>query len=150
MLSLDGNRPISEERLKAFENAIGTGLPEDYRQFLLENNGGTPKQGSHFSFVEHGKKTDSRLMYFYGLDRSRDENIEVQIKIRTGRMPREVIPIAADPFGNEVCLVIHGREAGVVYFWNHEEESEDEPTYDNMYRIAGSFTELLDGLHPLR
>jgi hypothetical protein len=36
------------------------------------------------------------------------------------------------------------QKCGYVYFWDHEHEAEDEPTYDNMHLIAKSFTEFLD------
>jgi hypothetical protein len=49
-------------------------------------------------------------------------------------------------FGNQICIGVSGPRCGHVYFWDHEHEDEDEPTYGNMHLVARSFSELLTTL----
>ena len=64
------------------------------------------------------------------------------------RMPEELVPIAHDPGGNQICIAVAGPKTGAVYFWDHEEEADDDetPGYDNVYLIANSFNEFLNSL----
>jgi hypothetical protein len=36
-----------------------------------------------------------------------------------------------------------------ILYWDHEEEADEgeEPTYDNVYLIANSFTDFINGLY---
>ncbi len=70
------------------------------------------------------------------------------IETLRGRMPAELLPIGHDPGGNLICLAYRGEQRGTIYYWDHEMEAEEgEPaTWDNLYPLAKSFTEFLNGL----
>jgi len=67
----------------------------------------------------------------------------VYCQVKPPRIPRDMIPIARDSFGNQICIGVSGPRCGYVYFWDHENEDEDEPTYRNMHLVAKSFQEFL-------
>jgi len=137
---------LDERRLCNFEQRIGARLPEEYRVFLVDHNGGTPVP-NHFNTL--GESGGSRLNEFYGLhDGPSYANLEDSYEVYLGRMPASVIPIASDPFGNAICIGISGCEAGKIIFWDHDlEGTEDEqPYFGNITLIANSFNEFLDGL----
>jgi len=137
------------QRLEQFEALLGTRLPDEYRQFLLQHNGGKPTPSVFMISADEG---DAMLHHVYGLhdgplhirlDRARQTYLD--------RMPRSLFPIADDPGGNAICLGISGNERGKVYFWDHEMEADegDEPTFENVYLVAESFASFLKSLKDL-
>lgn len=68
------------------------------------------------------------------------------------RIPKELLWIVDDPFGNAICLGLSGMQRGRMYFWSHECEPDDEhwdggaETAGNVYLLAGSFAECVAGL----
>lgn len=138
----DGGPSISEERLAQVEERLGIEFPVDYRSFMLKYNGGEPSPNS-FQFKEFdGDYTDSLVLMFLAID-SEKFNLEQEVEIYAGRIPDHLVPIAADPFGNVICIAVAGPSAGAIYFWDHEEEG-DVLNNDNVYLIADTFTEFLD------
>lgn len=140
------NPPAGARRVDALQARFGW-LPPEYREFLLELNGGKPA-APRFR-VGNGW---SRIHYFYGLGTGfAYSDIEDGLVTFAGRIPERMIPVAADPGGNQLLLSLAGEDRGVVYFWDHEEEyrNEDEPERMlNVRRVAGSFADLVRGLTP--
>ena len=67
-------------------------------------------------------------------------------KVRRKAMPDNIVPVAHDPFENQVCLSVSGKDAGSVYFWDHERESA-RPSYRSLHLIAASFADFLSSLY---
>ena len=139
----DSNRNgfLKIEALERFEKSLGCSLPEDYRSFLIEHNGGTPSKylvcwpGSsepsevwNDSLGLHDGPTYSRLDFVF-------EGIKEYL-------PNGVIPFASDPGGNYFCIGVAGEYAGKVYFWDHERSDDDE----NISLLSESFAEFAAGL----
>jgi hypothetical protein len=63
----DGNgfRPLTAERLAAFEREFGTPLPEDYRAFLLRHNGGVPDRRPSTSPARTAEEGDERPFHCF-------------------------------------------------------------------------------------
>lgn len=140
--------PITEVDLAALEARIGVRLPDDYRRFLLEHNGGEPTPRC-FRFADRtGPHTDGAVRAFAGIGSgdSYDWDRLYRTFAAAGRVPPDVVPIAKDSFGNLVCIVVRGAHRGTVYFWDHELET-DPASYENMDRVADSFTAFLACLH---
>jgi hypothetical protein len=151
----DKAAPFPLERLANLEAEIGALLPNDYRQFLLSCNGGyiggalwysgpTPDGRSADVGVHHvGGRRDA---YYYSLSWNRD--------CYGARIPRDLLWIMDDPFGNAICLGIRGDSYGRIYFWDHEHEPVEGNwdgeinTAQNVTLIASSFTDFVDGLRP--
>jgi hypothetical protein len=136
----------TERGLLAFEQRAGGKLPADYRKFLLEHNGGIPEAA-----VVKGKGVDSVVRQLNGLHNgARWARLESLRKTYAGRMPKGLLPIGSDPFGNVYCLGLGGRWRGKVWFWDHETEADEgePPRTDNLTLVAASFTAFLAKLRP--
>ena len=113
---------------------------------LPEFNGGRPEP-SGFSYKTLYGKSDSAVRYFLTLDEHEERyTIREFLDRYINRIPQKTLPIACDSFGNLVLLDAGALSTGAVWFWDHEKESMDEPTWDNMAVIAPSFTEFLSAL----
>lgn len=149
---IDSKPPPSAADLDALEHRLRIKLPEDYRQFLLEHNGGHPEP-SGFSFVEGSDGlTDSGVAWFLAVHKGTASNFENDFnvyKVRNRRLPDNLVPIARDSFGNRICMSFDGDDKGAIYFWDHEIEADEgeEATYRNCYLIAPTLQQFLDGLH---
>ncbi len=140
--------PASEELLVVFERYFARAkLPGDYRQFLVQCNGGY--HGGGFSFSSEDNPHDSASVdHFYGLYPLNEEyDLFYQFDTQQDRLPRSCIPIGADGLGNELLLELGGKNFGSVLFRNHESTGFDEPDPDEPYEgvsvVAPSFTDFL-------
>jgi len=55
------------------------------------------------------------------------------------------IPIASDSGGNQICLGINESFYEKIYFWDHEQETDE--SMENMYFLADNINDFLDGLY---
>ena len=148
--------PAPLDALKRFETTIGQRLPDDYRDFLLRCNGGygcgyvqylepTPAGHAADACVNHvgGFREES----YFSLESSYENYQQYEVRI-----PKDLIWIADDPFGNAICLGICGAHRGKVFFWDHEREPDPEQwdgrveTAGNIDLLANSFSEFMAGL----
>jgi cell wall assembly regulator SMI1 len=130
----------TEESIQRLENEVGYRLPDDYRRFLAEFNGGEPDP-SGFVFETNDGPSDSAVRYFLTLDsNARHYTIREFLSRYRDRIPEGLIPIACDSFGNLVLIDLGAKATGSVYFWDHEKESMEEPTWENISPVAASFT----------
>ena len=126
-----------------FEKSLGITLPDDYKQFLLQNNGGYPSEELVFTLDD----SQSVLSHFYTLGLPTDDILSLEECLKqfvvTRRIESNYLPIADDAFGNQLCLRLSGREHGQVYFWDHEANE------GKMTKIADSFTSFCQSLKVL-
>jgi cell wall assembly regulator SMI1 len=112
--------PLFMEDLENFEKFLGTRLPEDYRNFLIEHNGGSPEEylvcwpGSS----EPCEVWNDSLGLHNGPTYARLDSVANGLK---DYLPEGVLPFASDPGGNHFCIGISGEYTGKIYFWDHEE-----------------------------
>lgn len=147
MIEFDtANEPISEECLADFEKRYGITLPEQYKHFLRQHNGGRPVLGE-FIVPNWG---DSIPNNFYGIGSGDIYNIERCISSFGDVIPAEMIPIADDPGGNQICIGVVGSARGRIYFWAHDDWDDDDnpsapveiaPSLDEFFRAC----EIRDG-----
>lgn len=148
--------PAPTEKLEAFEKAIACKLPPDYRRFLVACNGGYVGGALWFMGpTPEGKKADAGVHHVGGFRAQSYFSLTSNRKMYGERIPRELIWIMDDPFGNAICLGVLGKYRGKVFFWDHENEP-DETTWDgsagsagNVELLANSFTDFVAGLIPL-
>jgi hypothetical protein len=136
---------VSRDQLAPLERRLGGHLPDDYVAFLLQHNGGRA-DSSTFEFEDGaGEKTRSRVVWFFGLADDDSYGFSANMDDYEDRIPSAFLPIGSDPFGNLLLLCVRPEDHGSVWFWDHEEETE-EPDLSNMSRIAGAFGEFLGAL----
>jgi len=141
--------PQSEEDIKAVEAKISRAVPATYRKFLLDHNGGHPEPAD-FHFAD-SKEDGGIVAAFFGVNVSGAMNLEDTLRTYADRIPTRMFPIAHDPGGNLILLVVSGKDKNKIYFWDHEEEAEEgePPTEDNLTLISNSFTAFLNSLDNL-
>lgn len=147
-LQITGSRKVlSEQDLLRMESALGASLPIPYRQFLLSHNGGKPKPDR---FIIHHKAGNEYGHIDRFLCNMKGDILDLVtwIKRYKNRIPSDLIPIAVDPGGNLICLSIMGKDAGKVYFWDHENEAgeNEEPWDKNIYPVSAHFDEFTESL----
>ncbi len=138
---------LSNETLQAVEQYWGFQLPKSYRIFLLRSNGGSPIE-KIFDF--RNKKDGSCLDGFFGIVKDFNNNLLIYREYASKRVPKNMLPIADDVYGNLILLAVKNPDRGKIYFWDHELEVEEgeEPTYENLTLIADSFDEFINNLKP--
>lgn len=145
---IDSNKygKLEESALVDFEKRIGARLPSEYRIYQLNHNGGKPSPND---FIISKKEGEDSIHHFYGLHNGPDY-LQLRSNYDTyyNRMPQEIIPIADDPFGNQICIGINGKYAGKIYFWDHERELNQFGRFNwlNIIKIADSFDQFLNSL----
>lgn len=137
------NSKISKEQLADFEKQINANLPEDYKQFLLLNNGGQPDK-TEFTAKKYG---NSILQRFFGFDTLYStDNFDYILNTFKGRVPNDFLPIGRDLLGNLILIGIKQKYEGKIYFWWHENEGEKKAWLKNIFSISKSFTDFFDNL----
>jgi len=130
----------TEESIQALERELGLPFPADYRNFLATDNGGEPRP-SGFMFESNGGPSDSAVRYFLTLAPGASGYSISEFRRRyNDRVPPGFMPIACDSFGNLVLIDLRPSSPGSIYFWDHEKERVDGPTWDNISLVAPSFT----------
>jgi hypothetical protein len=132
----------SRAQVEKFEELIGAKLPSDYRDWLLEFNGGRPSP-KRMEFVEHGTSTGSDVHWIYGIGSPDWADVNDSYVTFKRRIPHACLPIARDSGGNQYLLDLI---AGGIWFWNHEEGTESPEDRSNMSFCANSFTDFLGRL----
>lgn len=138
--------PISETDLSATEVALGVRFPEDYRGFLLIQNGGRTDRDS-FRVEALGNCVLNEL---YGIGQGDVGDLVTMATLMDGRLPFKFFQIGEDPGGNVLLLATPGSGASGVYFFDHESEPDDASqswhTFPNLYKVADSFSDFLNQL----
>lgn len=129
----DTNRfgPLSAERVAEFERELGATLPDEFRAFLLQYNGGIPYRET---FDVPGEDGGERQFHrFFALhDGSWDDStpegsqgFPLQAALADFRAdggPSDVLPVGKDWSGSYVCVRLAGVDRGRVLYWDHEME----------------------------
>jgi cell wall assembly regulator SMI1 len=138
--------PLTNANVSEFENNFRIMLPQDYKEFMLTNNGGRPEKEWGFDFIETGKTspTSSLICEFLAIC-TRYNSIQNAYNnlVESKEIPPGLLPIANDPGGNIILLSVAEEDYGKVCFGNHELE-DPETAYIVMSPIADSFTEFIN------
>ncbi len=133
----------SIEDIQNFEAKVGAKLPEDYKEFLLQYNGGSPRQPNEVT-----SHSSASVRSFLGFNSESVRDLNKVTESYTGRIPKSTIPIAADESGNLIVMSLEEVRFGSVYFWDHELEVEDEvlERSPNITPLANTFSEFFKKL----
>ena len=135
--------PTCEAEVLRFEGVIGFSLPDDYRGFLLETNGGVAAEAI-FPIPSLGE--DSMLDVFYGIGLERPFDLEFWWDEYNDDMPERSIIIGADP-GNGMIMLSVGDDPG-IYFWDHSHFFPESNEKQNAYFLAHTFTGFISTVKP--
>ena len=137
-------RTIRPAELEAVCNELGVNLPDDYKDFLLEFNGGSPVPDA---FPIKGFEEVGTLQVFFGIDREiESSNLRWNFFQYRSRIPSDHLPIACSDTNDLICLSLSDNRYGSVIFWDSMTESSAD-TFRNIYEVADSFSGLLKLLY---
>lgn len=141
--------PITTEDVDLLEARLRISLPEHYKRFLLQINGGWPKPNAFHIRAAQAWGTADFLYGIAGKDVSGDLESEQEEHRERGSVESGMLVIGHDPGGNLLILDTEGKRRGVVYYWDasylYAASNEQE---GNTYIIAPTFQGFLDGLQP--
>ena len=144
---------LNFKEIEEIEKLVGLKFPEPYKSHLLKYNGGRCFPNIFHYYENNGKFNASDVDWFLAIYDGEYNNMMEYIellKIDQKRMPNHIVPIAHDSGGNAICISCAGEDLGYIYFWDHENEVDysisDDSDYSNLYLIATSFNEFIDGL----
>lgn len=155
------NPPLKLAELEQLETSLSSGLPDPYRQFLIEHNGGVPYNNT---FDVPSPNHPGRYLYsfsirqFLGVNPKGHDDILRIRQTLIARLPTEYIPIAIDHFRNFMCLSL---KSGEVYFYDLQSALKSEradsggrslPAAAHLYlhEVAPSFDDMIDQLYHKR
>ncbi len=148
---------VTDADVRRFEQHIGAELPEGYRAFLLEVNGGrTTQEHRTFTMRRRGRRTERTLNSLFSLnDPKASQDLAAWQLYGNDRLPGG-LAIGADDGGAVIMLVLAGSRRGEVWCLDAESDSERRPPGSidwfkrrDVWAIAGSFCEFIDDLRPL-
>ena len=144
---------VTEPQIEAFENSFGHPLPDDYRQFLLDVNGGQP-DNAHCEF-ELGV-----VNCLLSLDDIDDEasDLATQANRERATLPNpDLLFIGYDDGGAMILLMLAGEHRGEVWFMITGDDARPEDAnprvlwHDrrDMRKLANTFEQFMRSLRPL-
>jgi cell wall assembly regulator SMI1 len=129
--------PASPELIAQLEARIGHALPDDYRAYLLGQDGGRLDSN------------DGAVNTVFGLGDVPDwASMWAVLDTYRGRVPAWLLPVADDEYGNLYAISLRPGDFGSVWFWDHEEEADEgePPSEENLTWKSGSWVGFLQGL----
>lgn len=153
--------PTSSAQVAAFEEYIGHQLPADYRDFLLQHNGGHPDPDAFLVDSGFGDQEDIVMCFFPMRDRALgavtvqdleelrtwplhcawdDLQSDLENLYAEAGIEEVLLPTGTDGSSNYFCLVLDGPRKGSVVFLDHET--------GETFLLADSFTAFLGSLRP--
>jgi hypothetical protein len=142
---------VTDAQIRAFEKSFGYSLPDDYRQFLLDVNGGRPDRAN----CEFELGVVNRL---FSLEDTDEESRDLATRANRSRpmLPSpDLLFIGHDGCGGTLLLALAGEHRGEVWLM-----IDDERPYDanprvlwhdrrDMRKLASSFEQFMRSLRPL-
>lgn len=142
---------VSMEEICAFEGEIGILLPDDFKSFLVQNNGGYPSEELYTpSFNEFNPNTGQNfeqgtdVEQFLSLNEIKFEYGDI---VDEGYIPSTYIPFARTSFGNLLLIRLDSTEYnGNICFANHDLFDEKNNRF-TISKISDSFSLFLNSLY---
>jgi hypothetical protein len=155
VLRIDGaNAPASNDDIRRLETTLGHTLPDDFKRFLAQYNGGIPYNNT----FDVPSAIYSKFLYSFVIARFMGINPKGQDDILRTRdnlkdqLPPGAIPVAIDRFRNFMCLLPGGD--GVVFYdlqsalKTRQGDPKRPIAYAQYtYHVADNFTAMLDELY---
>lgn len=128
--------PTNQDEIKEFEETLGLRLPDDFKAFLLEYNGGRPVNNIH-------PAVNTDIHWMLGLNKDPLwSSLYFNVETYANRLPKSTIPIAGDSGGNLFVMRLDETDYGMIGFWTHDTGS------GIIEPLASSFMEFTNQLIP--
>ncbi len=144
---------VTDAQIRAFEQAFGHPLPDDYRQFLLDVNGGRLDRANR----EFDQGVVNRL---FSLEDTDDDSRDLATRANWSRpmLPSpDLLFIGHDDGSNRILLALAGEHRGEVWFMLTGDDARPDDAnprvlwHDrrDMRKLADSFEQFVRSLRPL-
>lgn len=143
------------EDIERYEKTTGFIFPEDYKQFLLENNGGYPEFKENYIKIPNVRSDKIKLCWFGGVTavgeviRS-DKNLFYITANEFGALidHSEFIPFAT-PYGYYGLLLGVSEERSGVFLYDYQVRLKESSKKKVLHKICDTFTEFLELIRPV-
>lgn len=137
---LERGPALRAAQIDGIEIQLGASLPSDYRNFLLQNNGGRPQPDVIDVSSLPGTPTDVQILF--GVGRSvASSNLGWNLTVFAERCPEHrALPIGCDSGGNLFCLKVARGVASQVLYCDFANSG------CTLYPVADSFDNFLAAL----
>lgn len=148
---------VTPDDVRRYERELGHDLPEDYRQFLVDVNGGQPAlERSVFQFRKD-RSILNNLLSLNDPDEGNDLATVQRLSVYSANeLPKNALTIGYDAGGSRIVLILAGPHRGQVWFLDL---GNPRPTGLNprvewfdrrdVWKLADSFVEFMASLKPL-
>jgi hypothetical protein len=144
---------VTDAQIQVFERSFGHPLPDSYRQFLLDVNGGRPANAN----CEFDLGVVNRL---FSLDDTDEESRDLATRANRERasLPSlDLLFIGHDGFSNGILLALAGEHRGEVWFMVTGDDARPADAnprvawHDrrDMRKLADTFEQFMRSLRPL-
>ena len=143
-MKIKGYGNVEEEEIFKLEEEIGFILPNDYKEFLINFNGGVPEV-KYSTFKLNELEENIGLQVLYGL------NLEENLDLREWYEEYEEdllddCLIIGHGIGFGFIVLVNSPEVSGVYFWDNSFELENSSEDENIYKISDTFREFIEEL----
>ena len=146
---IPSNIPINEQDIIAFEELIGVGLPQEYREFIVQYNGGEFENAFYkgsgeylvsptFYYLTHNRYPDAPN-WLSSVEKSMFDNEYLNEIIK----PDCFLQIGDDTIGNIILLSIEKINFGYMYIYTHDTSDID------IRLISHSFSDIINNMQEM-
>ena len=133
---------ISEADIDHFQRRIGRPLPSDYREFLLQYNGGCPEPCT-VDIPGHDEGCVDVRTLFGVLEKREVSGLSWNYAEYSKQFGPDFLPIARTDTNDIFFLNLGDDDPGIVQFWDSMEEN----SAMAMYRLGDSFSDFLGKIY---
>lgn len=144
---------IAEQDVAGLEVFLGKQLPEDYKAFLLEFNGGEPIECAIDFDGEKIKISGATVATFFEVSDDISYGIQPSAEKHSDLVPEDCIVIATTPAGNLFFLSLRDDSFGQVFYKDHEIEGiseflpSQEQLPENIVFVSVDFGDFIERLY---
>lgn len=141
-MKIKGYGNVKEEEIFKFEDEIGFKLPSDYKEFLINFNGGVPEV-KYSAFTLNELQENIGLQVLYGLDLEENLDLREWYEEYEGDLLDDCL-IIGHGLGFGFIVLVNSPEISGVYFWDNTFELENSSEDENIYKISNTFSEFIE------
>ncbi|WP_196812481.1 MULTISPECIES: SMI1/KNR4 family protein [unclassified Pseudoalteromonas] len=147
------DKNLSAEDIKNAEEELSLKLPEPYKFFLLQNNGGVPEKCAIDFQAKKLRLQGDDIKFFFSIGGRVTNDIKYKNKPMNNLLPQGLIYIANTHSSNFIILSTREDSYGQIFYKDHE--FEDQTPFDpinnklpeSIVKIADDFDEFIAKLY---
>lgn len=133
---------IKKEKIDKVEKKLKIKFPEDYREFLLEYNGGIVEKNEENSIRVQNIEEEIIVDVLFGIVEEEEADICYWNQQMKEDMLDGALIIGDDIIQGFIVIICYGENKG-VYYWDDAYNFKNSDDENNMYWIASSFNEFI-------